>query len=40
VGKRHHGLYLRAVIDTDRGQLTAYLKGRVVKRWPYRLLND
>jgi transposase InsO family protein len=40
VGKRHKGLYLRLVIDTGRGQLTAYLNGRVVKRWPYKLLND
>jgi len=40
VGKRHRGLYLRLVIDTGRGWLTAYLKGRVLKRWPYKLLND
>src|SRR5207248_4995022 len=40
VGKRHQGLYLRLVIDTGRGQLTAYLNGRVLKRWPYKLLND
>jgi transposase InsO family protein len=40
VGKRHRGLYLRLVIDTGRGQLTAYLNGRVLKRWPYQLLND
>ena len=40
VGKRHKGLYLRLVLDTGRGTLTAYLNGRVVKRWPYRLLND
>ena len=40
VGKRHKGLYLRLVIDTGRGKLTAYLNGRVVKRWPYQLLND
>src|SRR5262249_56735815 len=33
-------LYLRLVIDTGRGQLTAYLNGRVLKRWPYRLLNE
>jgi putative transposase len=39
VGKRHRGLYLRLVIDTGRGWLTAYLNGRVVKRWPYKLLN-
>ena len=40
VGKKHKGLYLRLVIDTGRGKLTAYLDGRVVKRWPYKLLND
>jgi transposase InsO family protein len=40
VGKRHRGLYLRLVIDTGRGELTAYLNGRVLKRWPYKLLND
>jgi hypothetical protein len=40
VGKRHRGLYLRPVIDTGRGWLTAYLNGRVLKRWPYKLLND
>src|SRR5512147_550856 len=40
VGKRHRGLYLRLVVNTGRGVLTAYLNGRVLKRWPYRLLND
>ena len=40
VGKRHRGLYLRMVVDTGRGYLTAYLNGRVLKRWPYQLLND
>jgi transposase InsO family protein len=40
VGKRHRGLYLRLVVDTGRGVLTAYLNGRVLKRWPYKLLND
>ncbi len=40
VGKRHRGLYLRLVLDTGRGRLTAYLDGRVSKRWPYKLLND
>jgi hypothetical protein len=39
VGKRHRGLYLRLVIDTGRGWLTAYLNGRVLKRWAYKLLN-
>lgn len=40
VGKRHRGLYLRLVMDTGRGWLTAYLNGRVLKRWPYELRND
>jgi transposase InsO family protein len=39
VGKRHRGLYLRLVVHTGHGSLTAYLNGRVLKRWPYRLLN-
>jgi hypothetical protein len=40
VSKRHVGRYLRLVVDTGRGQLTAYLNGRVLKRWPYKLLNE
>jgi putative transposase len=40
VGKRHRGLYLRLVVDTGRGWLTAYLNGCVLKRWPYKLWND
>jgi hypothetical protein len=40
VGKRHRGLYLRLVVGTGRGTLTAYLDGRILKRWPYELLND
>ena len=40
VGKRHKGLYLRLVVDTGHGYLTAYLNGRVLKRWPYKLHND
>jgi len=40
VGKRQRGLYLRLVIDTGRGTLTAYLNGRVLKRWPYKLRNE
>ena len=39
VGKRYRGLYLRLVVDTGRGRLTAYLNGRVLKHWPYKLLN-
>ncbi len=40
VGKRHRGLYLRLVVDTGRRWLTAYLNGHVLKRWPYKLLNN
>jgi hypothetical protein len=40
VGKRQRGLYLRLVLDTGRGRLTAYLNGRVLKRWPYQRLNE
>lgn len=40
VGKRHKGLYVKVVLDTQRGRLTAYLNGRVLKRWPYTLLNE
>ena len=40
VGKKHRGLYLQMVLDTGRERLTAYLKGRVLKRWPYKLLNE
>jgi transposase InsO family protein len=40
VGKTHRGLYLRLVVDTGRGWLTAYLNGRIMKRWTYKLLND
>jgi hypothetical protein len=32
-------LYLRLVVDAGRGRLTAYRNGRVLKRWPYKLLN-
>ncbi len=40
VGKRHRGLYLKLVLDTRRGWLTAYLNGRVLTRWSYKLLNQ
>ena len=40
IGTRHRGFYLRLVVDTGRGWLTAYLNGRILKRWPYKLLND
>jgi hypothetical protein len=31
---------LQGAVNTGRGTLTAYLNGRVVKRWPDKLLND
>jgi transposase InsO family protein len=40
VGKRQRGLYLRLVVDTGHGWLTAYLNGRILKRWAYQLMND
>jgi Homeodomain-like domain-containing protein len=40
VGRRHRGLYLRLVVDTGRGWLTAYLNGRILRRWPYKLFNQ
>ena len=39
VGKRHRGLYLKLVLDTQRGRLSAYLDGKLLKRWDYKLLN-
>jgi hypothetical protein len=40
VGKKHRGLYLRLVVNTGDRTLTAYLNGRVLERWPYKLLNE
>ncbi len=39
VGKRLKGQYVKAVLDTQRSQLTVYVKGRVFKRWPYPFLK-
>lgn len=39
VGKRLKGQYVQVVLDTQRRQLTAYLNGRIVKRWPYPLVT-
>jgi hypothetical protein len=30
---------LRLAVDSGRGFLTAYRNGRVLKRWPHKLLN-
>jgi putative transposase len=38
-GKRLKNQYVKAVLDTQRGWLTVYTKGRVFKRWPYKFLN-
>ena len=35
VGKRLKGQYVKAVLDTQRVQLTIYAQGQIVKRWPY-----
>jgi len=39
VGKRLKGEYVKVVLDTRRGQLTAYRQGRIFKRWPYPFLK-
>lgn len=39
VGKRLKGQYLKVVLDTQRAQLTAYVKGRIFKRWTYPFLK-
>ncbi len=39
VGKRLKGQYVKAVLDTQRAQLTVYVQGRIFKRWPYPFLK-
>jgi transposase InsO family protein len=39
VGKRLKGEYVKAVLDTQHGQLTVYRQGRIFKRWPYPFLK-
>lgn len=39
VGKRVKGQYVKAVLDTQRAQLTVYVKGHIFKRWPYPFLK-
>jgi len=39
VGKRLKGQYVKVVLDTQRAQLTVYVKGRIFKRWPYPFLK-
>lgn len=40
VGKRLKSQYVKAVLDTQRRQLTVYLNGRILKRWPYPFLTS
>jgi putative transposase len=39
VGKRLKGQYLKVVLDTQRAQLTVYVKGCIFKRWMYPFLK-
>lgn len=39
VGKRLKRQYVKAVLDTQRAQLTVYVQGRIHKRWPYPFLH-
>ena len=40
VGKRLKGQYVKVVLDTQRTQLTVYVKGRIFKRWAYPFLKQ
>ncbi len=35
VGKRFKGQFVKAILDTQRTQLTIYAQGQIIKRWPY-----
>ena len=35
VGKRLKGQFVKAILDTQRAQLTVYAQGQIIKRWPY-----
>ena len=35
VGKRLQRQFVKAVLDTQRVQLTVYAQGQIIKRWPY-----
>jgi len=35
IGKRLKGQFVKAVLDTQRAQLTVYAQGQIIKRWPY-----
>lgn len=38
-GRRYKQSYAKAVLDTRQERLTVYVAGRVVKRWPYKLIR-
>jgi len=40
VGKRLKGEYVKVVLDTRHGYLTAYRQGRVFRRWPYPVVKQ
>jgi transposase InsO family protein len=40
VGKRLKGQYVKVVLDTQRTQLTVYVKGHIFKRWAYPFLKQ
>jgi transposase InsO family protein len=35
VGKRFKRQFVKAILDTQRAQLTVYAQGQIIKRWPY-----
>ncbi len=39
VGKRLKAQYVKVVLDTQRAQLTVYVKGRIFRRWAYPFLK-
>jgi hypothetical protein len=39
VGKRLKHQFVKVVLDTQRAQLTVYVKGRIFKRWAYPFLK-
>lgn len=39
LGRRYKQSYAKAVLDTRQERLTVYVAGRVVKRWPYKLIH-
>ncbi len=39
IGRRPKGQYVKAVLDTQRAQLTVYVQGRVFTCWTYPFLK-